>query len=136
MNIRRLLLILPLLLIIPIVACDDNNNSTSQEDPGTMESGCPCFTLDGLDMLASDSTNIQCSIEPFSILLSFNSTGSPEIAIGCLADGTGCTCEAPILDVVDLNAEQSAVCFETMLNAMIMFNNDGVKLETCILSGS
>ncbi|GJM15120.1 MAG: hypothetical protein DHS20C13_04470 [Thermodesulfobacteriota bacterium] len=136
MRVKKLFTLLPLLIILFIVGCDENNNSTSAEDPGAMESGCPCFNLDGLDMLGDNSTDIQCSIEPFSILLMFNSQGMPELSVGCLADGTGCTCIAPIIGVTDLNSEQASVCFETILNAMIMFNNDEVKLDICMLSGN
>jgi len=135
----KLCSVLALLFILMLGSCDSDNNSNAQdmgEEP--MADECPCFTLGDLETLGMQSTNIQCSIEGLSLLLTFNSQDMPEIATGCLING-GCSCQSSFVfpgGSMAISEEEYTLCFQNMLNAMIMFNIDETKLETCVITGS
>ena len=139
MKIRLMPLSIPVLIFIFLLgACDSNNDSNAQDEPGTTGDECPCFALEDLETLAMQSTNITCSIEGLSLLLTFNTQVMAEIATGCLLDG-GCSCQSPYIFMgvaMPISEEEYSLCFQNMLNAMIMFNNNGIKLESCFISGN
>lgn len=132
----KLLSILILIFIFLLSACDSNNNSNAQDGgdgQSPMADECPCFALEDLEIFAMQSTNIECSIEGIDLSLTFNSQDMPLIAVGCILNGS-CGCQSPLLfpeRTMVLTEEEFSRCFQTMLNAMIMFNNNEVKLESC-----
>jgi hypothetical protein len=123
--------ILVLVFIFLLSACDSNNNSNAQDEPTGDE--CPCFALEDLMDFATQSTNIECSIEGIDLSFTFNSQDMPLIAVGCLLGGE-CDCQSPLLfptRTMELTEQEFSLCFQTMLNAMLMFNDNEVKLESC-----
>ena len=137
----KLLSIFILIFIFLLGACDSNNNSNAQDggdEPTAMGDECPCFAPEDLEILAMKSTNIQCSIEGVSLLLTFNTEDMAEIAAACLLDG-GCSCQSPYIfmgGAMPITEEEYSLCLQNMLNAMIMFNIKEDKLESCVITSN